>query len=133
MDCEPLQCSTCRGTSRPRFGVARQCRNRAPWRRGRAVPLVCPFGLPLNGLPIGDNAPAEARNGPLPGKRRPDCIYGEWLSCCRVRCSDEETLRVTGQDTWPKHHCCPERCKNFAPRESEGLTHTATATTASAR
>ena len=35
----------------------RQCRNSAAFRKAQAAPAVCPHGIPLNHLPIGDNLP----------------------------------------------------------------------------
>ena len=113
MDCEPLLCSVCRGQRYPR-----QCRNSWHWRQGRDVPAVCPFGLPLNGLPIGDNAPAQRRTGPLPGKRRVDCAHADRLSCCRIRCTHREGKGLVLVNA----HCCAEKCRYYQTRAEEEAT-----------
>ena len=45
-------CETCKGKQYPR-----QCRHSAAWRKAQRAPQLCPHGLALNTLPIGDNAP----------------------------------------------------------------------------
>ena len=90
---------------------------------------------PLLDPTVGTNVPnlrTSVQDGRPPydglaeGKVTPDCRHATMVSCCRVRCSDEETVCMTGMATWPKHHCCAERCKNFAPRDAVGAIASAT-------
>lgn len=100
-------CDTCQGKAYPR-----QCRNSAAWRRAQDAPELCPLGIPLNNLPIGDNAagistPIDLRRGRLL------CEWAERLSCCKVECDhpDFAGLRVVAA------HCTPERCRFFTIAE----------------
>lgn len=45
-------CGQCEGTKYMRF-----CRNSKQWRRFYRAPNKCPYGIPLNNLPVGDNMP----------------------------------------------------------------------------
>jgi len=67
-------CDDCQGKTYPR-----QCRNSAAWRKAQGAPSECPYGIELNNLPIGDNAPQGA------SVWRGDCCWREVVptgGCC---------------------------------------------------
>ena len=97
-------CDTCKGQLYPR-----QCRHAAAWRRAQGAPTVCPHGLALNELPIGDNAPRPARRPAAPTAPFP-CAHGERVcgGCkarIKVRCSRELPAVVVPIQTC--HACRP--------------------------
>ncbi|HUT59092.1 MAG TPA: hypothetical protein VNA25_14685 [Phycisphaerae bacterium] len=83
----------------------RQCRNSAAWRAAQHAPAECPYGLPLNSLPIGDNAPALLARI-LPG---PDCRHAHRLTCCKVECLHTVGLGLTFSNA----HCAPSACTYY--------------------
>lgn len=106
-------CDTCQGTTYPR-----QCRNDAAKRRAWGAPDICPYGIALNHLPIGDNAPDSS---PAMRRRSNDrvregvvsilCTHGARLGCCKVECRHPagEGLTVV------RAHCTSERCRYYSP------------------
>ena len=66
-DIRTTLCAVCRGQRYPR-----QCRNSAAWRKAQHAPADCLFDIPLNNLPIGDNAPpvTEKLTGMFKGPNR---------------------------------------------------------------
>jgi hypothetical protein len=96
---------------------ARQCRNSRAWRLARLrehsglerCDFECPYGLALNNLPIGDNAP-EGTRGPEAGAVKAfTCRWGLPKNCCHVTCFFYGTpplLVVRG-------HCWPDKCRFY--------------------
>jgi len=71
-------CDLCRGRRYPR-----QCRNSAVWRAAQRAPDVCPEGIALNNLPIGDNARSVAQ-----GRDAGHCLFARPCRTCsqKVEC-----------------------------------------------
>jgi len=98
-------CGRCGGTVYPR-----QCRNSAAWRAAQRAPEVCPHGIALNNLPIGDNSPV----GEVPKlKWRPRCRWGRKVSCCHIFCENLEVGYLMPDEFWRAAHCTPDNCDHY--------------------
>ncbi len=85
-------CDICQGTVYPR-----QCRNSAAFRQRQAAPEICPHGIPLNNLPIGDNTPPGGGVSAVVAVRGVECIHAQPYRTCGgcVTCTlDDPILRV---------------------------------------
>ena len=84
-------CDLCQGKVYPP-----QCRNLAAFRHRYGAPGPCPHGIPLNNLPIGDNAP-EGLSRPVAATTPMPCIHARpYRKCggCALCALNEPILRV---------------------------------------
>lgn len=90
-----------------RGGCWKQCRNSAAWRATRGAPEACPYGLELNALPVGDNAPQGVTEAlPMPPM---ECVWADRASCCKVNCTHPEGDGLV----FVNAHCQPGKCRHY--------------------